>query len=221
MPVLFLNMQAPLMSFGDEANFIQIRTRKEPSKSAVFGMIRAALGVRSEEKREDIDRLKMAVRVEKEGKILSDYHIAQDVPAFKPSQNNQPKTVPTDRYFLSDAHFLVLLESNNIQLLEEIEHAVQFPKFTISFGRKCCLPSAPLIVPKPMLSIVDVGLDEALKIPLPNNKVLQKRVVQDLDDEERGLRIDQRRDVCIDWVTHTYKSRYIKSYFVEMSNVFI
>jgi CRISPR system Cascade subunit CasD len=44
MPTLLLRMRAPMMSWGDHSRFTIRDTRREPTKSAVIGLLCAALG---------------------------------------------------------------------------------------------------------------------------------------------------------------------------------
>ncbi|MGW1149145.1 type I-E CRISPR-associated protein Cas5/CasD [Streptomyces sp. NPDC002454] len=60
----------------------------------------------------------------------------------------------TERWYLSDATFLVGLQSPDTGLLERIAHAVEHPKRLLWLGRKSCPPSGQIslgVVPGPLV----------------------------------------------------------------------
>ena len=117
MAVLLLRLSAALQSWGSDSRFDTRSTNREPTKSGVLGMVAAAMGVTREDSREklaELNRLKFAVRVDKEGKLLKDYHTAK----------SDKSSYVTNRYYLADAAFLVGLESDDRQLLERIDLAI-------------------------------------------------------------------------------------------------
>jgi CRISPR system Cascade subunit CasD len=68
------------------------------------------------------------------------------------------KTYVTQRYYLSDATFLVGLESDDEAWLETLQHALQCPAFPLFLGRRSCTPVLPLVV-----GVRQNGLTEALQ----------------------------------------------------------
>ena len=138
MSVLLLRLAAPMMSWGDESKFETRRTLREPTKSAVLGLIAAALGVKREDSAAwlsspEIMTLRFGVRADKEGEVACDFHIA------KGDQSNL-----TYRYYLHDAVFLAALESPDVELLKRFEYAVTHPVFPLFLGRRSCPPTQPL-----------------------------------------------------------------------------
>jgi len=144
MATLLLRLSAPMQSWGDQSRFTERDTRREPTKSGVVGLICAALGWSRDHDLSPFmpDKMLMGVRVDREGIVLRDYHITQDV--LKASANSKD-TVVSNRYYLSDADFLVGLESNNREFLLDINKALQNPKFPLFFGRKAFPPSRPIV----------------------------------------------------------------------------
>src|SRR5690606_33869407 len=75
---LLLLLSGPMQSWGTQSRFAHRDTDFEPSKSGVLGLVGSALGM----SRDDDDllqalaSLKMGVRVDREGRILRDYHTA-------------------------------------------------------------------------------------------------------------------------------------------------
>lgn len=147
---ILLRLAAPLQSWGtDDSKFEIRRTRKEPSKSGVIGLIAAAMGVRRDDDK-TINRLasmRFGVRVDKEGEIERDYQTVKGKDSYE-----------TLRYYLEDACFTVGLESKDETALRKIEEALRHPAFTLFLGRKSCPP-----VGKVCLGIRQTSLEEALK----------------------------------------------------------
>ena len=69
MSTLLLRLAGPLQAWGYESKFEKRRTGREPTKSAVVGMLAAALGRRRDESVEDLCSLNFGVRVEEEGQL--------------------------------------------------------------------------------------------------------------------------------------------------------
>ena len=67
MTTLLMRMRAPMMSWGDHSRFTIRDTRREPTKSAVIGLLCAALGRPRLEPVDDLAALKMGVRIDREG----------------------------------------------------------------------------------------------------------------------------------------------------------
>ena len=83
MKTILLKFAGPMQSWGTDSHFETRHTDLYPSKSAVIGLIGAALGIRRDDKSiSDLDALKFAVRVDREGSLLKDYHIARK---YKPT----------------------------------------------------------------------------------------------------------------------------------------
>jgi CRISPR system Cascade subunit CasD len=142
MNTLLLRLVAPMQSWGVQSRFSVRDTGLEPSKSGVIGLICAAMGRPREASLEDLIALRMGVRVDREGALRRDYHIAQDVLAAKGKGTKD--SVVSNRYYLTNAAFLVGLESENLPLLNQIHLALQHPVWAIFLGRKAFVPSAPV-----------------------------------------------------------------------------
>jgi CRISPR-associated Cas5-like protein len=74
--VLLLRLSAPLQAWGVQSRFTVRDTGREPSKSGVVGLLCAALGRGRDQPIDDLAALRMAARVDQEGRILRDYHVA-------------------------------------------------------------------------------------------------------------------------------------------------
>ncbi|MAT97776.1 MAG: type I-E CRISPR-associated protein Cas5/CasD [Anaerolineaceae bacterium] len=144
MPTLLLQCVAPLQSWDTQSRFGVRATGREPSKSGVVGLLCAALGRPRTEPVDDLATLRMGVRVDKEGQILRDWHTAGKGGYLKASGSVERKNLITStRYYLSDAAFLVGLESDDLPLLKQLHAALSNPHWMLFLGRKACPPSLP------------------------------------------------------------------------------
>lgn len=136
MKSLLLKFAGPLQSWGTSSHFETRHTDYYPSKSAVIGMIAAAFGYRRNESHDadlrQLNELAFAVRIDQQGNLLKDYHIASKC---KPTGEFDRNYV-TNRYCLEDAVFLVALGSEDSLLLEKIEQALTAPYFQLCLGRR-------------------------------------------------------------------------------------
>lgn len=128
MPTLLLQIKAPMVSWGDSSRFTSRHTRLEPTKSAVIGLLCAALGRPRSESVADLARLRMGVRVDSEGVLHCDFHTV--IGAIK-SSGAKGDTSVSYRYYLSDAHFFVALEGEDCSFLEQLDLALQRPVSTL------------------------------------------------------------------------------------------
>lgn len=180
---LLMRLAGPMQSWGDSSRFGIRETRTEPTKSGVIGLLCAALGWdRFAEtfpldgrslQLADLAALSFGVRVEREGVLRRDYHTAQNVlkagakvrPGKLPSASDLQGTVLSERFYLSDASFVVGLESEDDGLLAKLAQALIAPYWPLRLGRKAFVPSWPVAWAKrPEESILPLPLAEALAI---------------------------------------------------------
>lgn len=162
MSTLLLRLAGPMQSYGCIAHFRERSTEREPTKSAVIGMLAAALGRQRDDAIDDLAALRFGVRVDREGKIIRDFQVSD--PAC------DVKTVVSGRYYLMDAVFLVGLEGDEA-LLKNLEKALKSPVFQVYLGRKSCVPTLPIVI-----GIREESLLEALKKePCMISEYMQKK----------------------------------------------
>ena len=143
MSTLLIRLAAPLQAWGVESKFTTRGTQRSPTKSGVIGMVAAALGRRRTESVGDLQALRFGVRVDREGTLLTDLHMAHEVPFW---EGGDPKySHYTTRHYLADAVFLVGLEGDD-GLLASIESALRSPAFPLFLGRRSCPPSGKIVV---------------------------------------------------------------------------
>lgn len=172
MATLLLRLAGPLQSWGVECKFETRRTMNYPTKSGVIGLIASAMGYSREQSVEDLSLLKFGVRIDRQGELLCDYHTAV----------SKKDIYVTKRYYLSDAIFLVGLESDSVEFLHTIEYALKNPVYPLFLGRRSCPPTMPLV-----LGVRDNNLIDSLKEEkwlLENWR--RKRI---FDSNEKKLRI--------------------------------
>ena len=145
MNVLLLRVAGPMQSWGVQGRFTVRDTGLEPSKSGVVGLLCAALGRRREESVDDLAELRMGVRVDEEGVILSDFHTAGKGGILKASGHvERENVVVSNRYYLAGARFLVGLEGEDARWLAGIHDALRDPVWPLYLGRKAFVPGEPV-----------------------------------------------------------------------------
>ncbi len=159
MGTLLLRLAAPLQSWGTNSKFEIRKTGREPSKSGVIGLLAAAMGIGREEPERlvPLNRLRFGVRVDQEGTLLIDYHIARKE-ENKRGNGVKVTSYETKRHYLADAIFLVGLESEDSTFLKRLEEALYHPAFSLFLGRRSCPPTLPLC-----LGIRETDLEAALR----------------------------------------------------------
>lgn len=207
MSTLLLRLAGPLQAWGADSKFETRRTGREPSKSGVIGLLSAALGRTREESIDDLSALRFGVRVDKEGQLLHDYHTVQMLSG---------KTYVTHRYYLSDATFLVGLESENEAWLEEIQKAILHPAFPLFLGRRSCVPSQPIVVGIRRTDLIDALKQEPWQLTTWMQKQERKkgnyflRFLVDALPDDRGAVALKDLPVSFHLVNRKYAYRAVK-----------
>lgn len=159
---LVFQLYGPMAAWGDVAVGESRVTSTLPSRSALLGLLAAALGL----KRTDETRLtdlsasvRFGVLALSTGHFLRDYHTVQVPPASalkrRPSRTRRdelsvPKselgTILSARDYRTDASYRIAVEQVGTSRfnLETIRTAILKPVFPLYLGRKACPPSLPL-----------------------------------------------------------------------------
>lgn len=211
---LVFQLYAPLASWGDIAVGEQRGSFSYPTKSAMLGLLAAALGIR----RTDETRLQalngslgFATRVESDGVLLRDYHTIQTPDAsVRPLHTRRDEvsvpaknlhTLLSTREYRCDAVYLIAFWCfpDASFTLESLYTALLQPHFVLYLGRKSCPPSMPLApeilrgigsVPDAFTSYSQAGKDFLGSIVDPERK--SARLFSDLDGDEMH-QIEQQR----------------------------
>jgi len=155
MSTLLLRLAAPYQAWGTESNFERRTTQREPSKSGVIGLLAAALGRGREDCIKDLAALNFGVRIDQPGTLVRDYHTAR---VFN-STGKHERTYVINRYYISDAVFLVGLEGDTA-FLENLKNAVDSPFYPIYLGRRSCPPTGRIVVGMRNKPLEDALTDE-------------------------------------------------------------
>lgn len=162
--VLLLRFDAPLLSFGGVAVDENRVTREFPAASMITGLLANALGW----DHGDFDRLqrlqdrsRYAVRRDRQGQALVDFHtvdLSQDFMQEGWTTRGKPEgrggasaggTHIRKRHFWADALFTVALTlepAGEEPTVADLEEALRYPARPLFLGRKCCVPSQPILL---------------------------------------------------------------------------
>jgi len=175
---LIFRLYGPLASWGDIAVGEQRPTTPHPSKSAILGLIAAALGIR----RHEDDRQQAlaegygyAVRVDAPGVFLRDYHTTQIPEAtgrlrHLRSRRDETRdrqnlyTILSSRDYRADGLYTACLWSRETapEPLEALAAALRRPRLPLYLGRKSCplaLPLAPVCLVADTFEAALAGFD--------------------------------------------------------------
>ena len=237
--VLPLRLEGPLQSWGDSARWSIRDTRPEPTMSGVLGVVAAAAGWRLDDdgdRRVDdlAGKIRLAVRADREGAPLRDYHTIGGTRSggetpwsglltaegkAKRNSSNALHTEVSERNYLCDACFLVMLEADGLTL-DAIEGALRAPVWSPFLGRKACVPAAPMYPARPDVpGRLAVPLIEAISSypwlgragdQLPDRL---RVVIDEATGATVGLR-GLRRDVPRSFRHRRFAHRYVREFSV-------
>jgi CRISPR system Cascade subunit CasD len=242
MSTLLFRLAAPMQSWGTQSRFRVRDTGMEPSKSGVIGLLCAALGKPREERPGDgmptlveLSRLKMGVRVDREGLMKVDYHTAGGTHVrgegygVRKAHGTPGDTVLSNRYYLADADFLVGLESDDRELLVRLDGALVEPVWPFFLGRKSFVPSLPPRLPDadprgPGLKATAL-VDTLVSYPWFSDPGRPReeapaflRLVLDAD-AATGDEVRHDVPLCFESAHREFGMRHVKTEFVSVGNV--
>ncbi len=156
---LLFRLYGPMAAWGDIAVGEQRPSLSQPSKSAVLGLVAAALGLERDDEAAHAalaEHYAMAVCVDAPGELLRDYHTTQVPPARKGVRYatrrdellaDKLSTILSQRDYRMDAACRVALwpcSDAAPYTLETLAEALEKPRFVLYLGRKACPPALPL-----------------------------------------------------------------------------
>ncbi len=182
---LVFQLYGPMSAWGDIAVGETRRSMAHPAKSAVLGMMAAALGI--DRNAEDTHSAMASaygfgVKVLSAGTLLIDYHTVQVPPKKRKEVFRTRKdelsasklgTLLSSREYRCDAVYLaaIWIEHKPAPFsLNELARAIKRPKYPLYLGRKSCPTTVPLA---PIVS----GF-ETLKKALDSRGIFEKEMVQ-------------------------------------------
>jgi CRISPR system Cascade subunit CasD len=180
-----------MASWGDIAVGAIRPTSDHPSKSAVMGLIAAAMGIRRDEEERQralAEEYLIAIRIDAQGLLMRDYHTIQVPPAGKGKKKYEfltrkdelavPKdelsTILSSRDYRCDAVYTVCLWGRNMSPpypVAMIKTRLEKPAFVLYLGRKSC----PLSLPVHAQIIMADNLAEALgSVRFPDHSFISR-----------------------------------------------
>lgn len=161
MEFLVFHLHGPMASFGEIAVGEYRPSSAHPTKSAIMGLVAAALGIQrgDEEGQAELFRnFGYGVFVLHEGVLLRDYHTIQTPtasslkkqPAFtrRDELNREQaaiKTILSSRDYRQGAWYRVVLWKRSGSMeLAKLRDSLEKPKYTLYLGRKSCPLAIPL-----------------------------------------------------------------------------
>lgn len=159
MKYLVFQLYGPMASWGDIAVGESRHSHQSPTKTAIMGLIAAALGIKRDEEslhQRLNTQYSMAVSVISRGNLLRDYHTAQAPDSVGKFQYRTRRdelitgkerlgTVLSSREYRTEFQLLIALtaQADAPYSLEQLNEALNSPKFMLYLGRKSCPLAAP------------------------------------------------------------------------------
>ncbi|KGM28861.1 type I-E CRISPR-associated protein Cas5/CasD [Photorhabdus akhurstii] len=174
---LVFRLYGPMASWGQPAVGGERPTELYPGRSAILGLLGAALGIRRDDESELAKLQKsvlIAIKQTVPGSLMRDYHTTQ-VPTHNSNvvhQNRKSElrsdrlnTILSNRDYRCDGIWIVAitLTEHTGFTLEQLRDALLKPVFILHLGRKSC----PLALPLCPKLITSSALKTALDIPFP------------------------------------------------------
>lgn len=230
---LLLKASSPMQSYGtDESRLDNRNTIYYPTKSAIIGMIAAAFGLKRDGSNADIlgidlntlNSLRFGVRIDKKGTLINDYqiskqHIMRDY--GRHPKKSEESAILSNRYYLSDAVFLIALESDDYNIINKIHDALLNPYWPLYFGRKACSVNDDMILNdgEHDISIRNYGIEECFNTN--NTPVLasnRENVIIAVIDDDNGNIAIMDNPVSYDSSYRKYNRRRVKQISIRNAN---
>ena len=211
---LVFTLCAALGAMGELAGHERRGSLTWPGRSAVIGLVAAAMGIRrgNDDAFARLDALRMAVGVIDDGVPLRDYHTVETIPtaaARKPDSRpsaiaragrNTNTTITLRDYRVGVAYAVALGPGPGwTGALEDLARGLRQPAFTLYLGRKSCplaAPPAPRIVraegPLQALSLAvrpPFGHQGALRLIASDERLSQ----DDVQDSRNDLPVERAK----------------------------
>jgi CRISPR-associated protein Cas5/CasD subtype I-E len=200
-----LRLHGPMQAWGGASIGDDRPTLPFPTRSGVLGLLAACLGI---PRRESAELLALArgsrvhIRVDAPGQLLVDDQTIQG----KPNASEMRQTIQSKRTYLCDASFVAMVVPGPGYAPEALAEAVARPKFAPFLGRRCCIPSTPLLLKSEVVAedalglFTEIALGPEELLRSVSNRHKAPRVVDfylDVASESHALRrIPVRDDLC-------------------------
>ncbi len=155
---LVFQLYAPLVSWGTQAVGQERPGEDHPSRSALLGLLAAALGIDRQDEANHAalsEACRFGIKQLAPGLTLRDFHTTQVPPATKKTNHRHTRrdelredklgTILSFRSYRQDALSIVALQvTGGPWSLKDLQQALQQPRYHLYFGRKSCAPALPL-----------------------------------------------------------------------------
>jgi len=152
---VLIRLEGPLQAWSSQGKLRIRDTEREPTKSGVLGLVGAALGMERDDDAllAELRTLSLAVRVDRPGSLLRDYHTAGGgrFRGAKYLVHGAGDCVPSERYYLQDASFVAALGGDDA-LVERVATALRSPHWPLFLGRRACPPGV-----EPFIALAAAG----------------------------------------------------------------
>lgn len=185
MTCLVFRLTGPAQSWGVGDLFGRRSTGHRPTKSAIIGLLAAALGRRRGDVIDDLAGLRFGVRTEQAGRVVRDFHTA--------TRQGGGNAELQEKFYLCDAVFLIIIEGPE-PVLGNLYEAIRRPRYAMYLGRKACIP-------EPIIPVLTAGtMPELLKswpwsgsadMPRPRSLPFARDISEDESAELAELEADQ------------------------------
>ena len=205
---LVFTLSANLGAMGEFAGHERRGSLHWPGRSAVLGLLGAALGLRRGDDFGELDRLHQAVAIFGETMPLRDFHTVQTVPTAKAKRpQSRPQALRDARrdlntlitlrdYRCTPLYGVALWASEEMgDLLIRVQHALRYPSFVLYLGRKSCPLSAPTA---PRLVQAESPQHALTYVTLPRWRKGAKALRVAADDVVPATHHEQRQDQPLD-----------------------
>ena len=188
-----LTLEGPLQAWGGAVVGDNRPTLPFPTRSGVLGLLAASLGVRRLEHvrlRRLAEGARVHVRVDAPGTPIVDDQTIQ----YLPRASETRQTIQSKRTYLCDASFTAVVVPGPHATVEELAFALRSPVFAPFLGRRCCVPSKPILLREAVEGASAVALFDTL--PKHENARAERATdfYLDGDDHGRALRRLRVRD---------------------------
>ena len=211
---LIFTLTASLAAMGDLAGHERRGSLGWPGRSALLGLLGAAMGVTRDGDFAALDVLHLAVAVFDPGQPLRDYHTVETVPtaaarrpqsrpeAMALAKGKTNTTITLRDYRMAPLYGVAVWGGD----LAALKAALERPSFTLYLGRKSCPLAAPVGA-----SIVEAARPETaltlLRLPPWRKAASAATLVLDASDKASPRRTEQRHDQPLDRVKWHFSPR--------------
>ncbi len=215
MKSVLIRLEGPVQAWSTQIKLGIRDTDQEPGKSGVLGLVGAALGMARDDDAllAELRALTLAVRVDRQGSLLHDYHTAGGG-RFRGERYvvyGAKDCVPSHRYYLQDASFVAALAGDD-ELVTRLAVALRDPRWALFLGRRACVPSVA-----PFVAVVSTDAEAAVRLaPTAERSVKQPlRAVIEVPPGQGG---EPRYDVPLSFRDgdRRYGLRHVKISWIEV-----